>query len=241
MRSGANDTLLPRRVALRALRHWRDSRRRARRLPIRYRPDSSAPILKNAPERAVRARSDRGDQLPCVNTELASDVSNLRRARRCPDEQRVSMRDFRPRGMVGSRGTLGCLGEQVVSPCGEPVPQAGDVLGADAVLGERSVGDLAERPESVGKHEPVEAVVRCCREFEQVFAGVPATGEDRVDIEERERPLRPGVPSRARCLRMAHVSRLPQLASPAPRQTQPQAKPGIPGPAVRRRLCTAAC
>ena len=94
----------------------------------------------------------------CVTAELASDVSRR--------ERRMLTR------------------EQVVSPCREPVPQVGDALWADAVLGERGVGDLAERPESVGEHVPVEAVVRCCCQFEQVLAGVPAAGEDRVDIEE---------------------------------------------------------
>ena len=49
------------------------------------------------------------------------------------------------------------------------------------------------RPESIGKHVRVEAVVRSCCQFQQPFAAVPAAGQDRIDIEE----------SRANCLNLA--------------------------------------
>ena len=59
------------------------------------------------------------------------------------------------------------------------MPRAGG-----AVLRECGISDLGQCPERVGEHVPVEPVVRRCCQVQEAFAGVPAAGQDRVDVEE---------------------------------------------------------
>jgi hypothetical protein len=52
-----------------------------------------------------------------------------------------------------------------------------------AVLGERGVRDLRQRPESVGEQQPVKAMIGFCSEFQQLLACVPAAHYGGVHIQ----------------------------------------------------------
>ena len=52
------------------------------------------------------------------------------------------------------------------------------------VLGERGVGDLRQRPQGVGKQQPVETVIGFCRQLQQLLARVPAAHDGGVHVEE---------------------------------------------------------
>jgi hypothetical protein len=53
-----------------------------------------------------------------------------------------------------------------------------------AVLVERGVRDLRQRPESVGEQQAVKAVIGCCGEFQQLLVCVPAAHYGGVYIQE---------------------------------------------------------
>ena len=53
-----------------------------------------------------------------------------------------------------------------------------------AVLGERGICDLRQRPECVGEQQPVKAVIGFSGEFQQLLAGVPAAHDGGVHIQE---------------------------------------------------------
>jgi SnoaL-like domain len=69
----------------------------------------------------------------------------------------------------GASGLAGAHGEQFKPPLRETVPHISDRARVGAVFGERGAGDLRQRPECTGEQQPVEAVIGCCREFQQLL------------------------------------------------------------------------
>ena len=59
-----------------------------------------------------------------------------------------------------------------------------DRVWVGAVFSERSVGNLRERPESVGEQQPLKAMVSISGKFEQLVTRVPAAGEGSIDVKE---------------------------------------------------------